>query len=274
MWQDGGVFEITAGDKTLEAGSWGPAPGIADTIVLLHEGLGSLALWKEFPKALAEATGCGVFAYSRAGYGKSDACELPRQVDYMHREALDVLPEVLDVFGFERGVLVGHSDGASIAAIYAGGVQDHRVRGLVLMAPHFFVEPCTKAAANDARDAFENGDLRGKLGFYHRDVDAAFAGWNDAWTSAEFQSWDISDYLAYIRVPVMGIQGLSDPYGTRAQVEILPEHLYSPADVELLEGVGHVPHVEAREQVLGLLSEFSARLGRIEAEVVEIPETA
>lgn len=274
MWQEGQVFEIAAGGKKLEAACWGPAPDQAETIVLLHEGLGSLGLWKDFPKALSEATGMGVFAYSRAGYGNSDPCELPRGVDYMHHEALDVLPEVLSGIGFERGILLGHSDGASIGAVYAGGIQDHRVRGLVLIAPHFFVEPCTKSAADAARDAFENGDLKKRLALYHRDVDMAFGGWNDAWTSAAFQSWDISDYLAFIRVPVMGIQGLSDPYGTRAQVDVLPKELYAPADVELLDGVGHVPHVEARPQVLELLRVFAARLSRIEDEVVEIPETA
>lgn len=270
MWQSGKPFEITAGGHRLEAVGYGPAPDSADTIVLLHEGLGSVALWKDFPRRLAETTGTGVLAYSRACYGKSEVCALPRGVDYMHREALDVLPDVLKAVGFERGILMGHSDGASIAAIYAGGVQDHRVRGLVLMAPHFFVEPCTKTSALAARKTFENGDLRQRLGLYHANVDAAFRGWNDAWINPAFQDWDISEFLAFIRVPVLGIQGQNDPYGTRAQVDVLPEQLYSPADVSLLTGIGHSPHNEDPDKVLSLVGAFAGQLARIEAEEVEI----
>ena len=128
------------GESNLEYRMLGPSPAQAPTLVLLHEGLGSAALWGDFPDRLQEATGAGVFAYSRAGYGASSPARLPRPVDYMHREALEVLPKLLEQIGFRRGILVGHSDGASIAAIYAGGVQDHRIRAIALMAPHFIVE--------------------------------------------------------------------------------------------------------------------------------------
>ena len=157
----------------------GPAPGDAPTIVLLHEGLGSAGLWGDFPEKLAAATGAGVFAYSRAGYGASTPATLPRPIDYMHVEALDVLPKLLDAIGFRRGLLVGHSDGASIAAIYAGGVQDHRIRGLALIAPHFIVEDISVQSIAEIKDALRDHRPPGKTGALAQDVDNAFYGWNE-----------------------------------------------------------------------------------------------
>src|SRR4051812_21629219 len=200
-------------------------------IVMLHEGLGSAALWGDFPDKLAAATGVTVFAYSRAGYGASSPVALPRPLTYMHDEARTVLPAVLDAIGFRRGLLLGHSDGASIAAIYAGSTPDHRVRGLVLIAPHFIVEDVSVAAIRDAKTAYEGGDLKARLGRWHRNVDVAFRGWNDAWLDPAFRSWDISDALPYIRVPVQVVQGESDQYGTIRQVEIAQAECYCPVDV-------------------------------------------
>ena len=199
---------LTIGSSDLEYRMIGPAPGDAPTIVMLHEGLGSAALWGDFPEKLAAATGAGVFAYSRAGYGASTPATLPRPIDYMHIEALDVLPRVLDAIGFRRGLLVGHSDGASIAAIYSGGVQDHRIRGLALIAPHFIVEDISVKSIAEIKVAYETTDLRAKLARWHKDVDNAFYGWNDAWLNPKFHDWDISEYLAYIRVPVAILQGV------------------------------------------------------------------
>src|ERR1700729_3554338 len=159
-WTEGASGEVVADGKRLEAVAYGPAPDVAPTIVMLHEGLGCVALWRDFPTQLAEATRLGVFAYSRAAYGQSDPAPLPRPLDYMTREARETLPAVLEAIGLERGILLGHSDGASIAAIYAGTVEDFRVRGLVLMAPHFFTEESGLAAIATAREAYENGDLR------------------------------------------------------------------------------------------------------------------
>src|SRR6195952_3010621 len=156
----------------------GPQPADAPTIVMLHEGLGSAGLWGDFPDKLQATTGAGVFAYSRAGYGASAPAMLPRPVDYMHVEALEVLPKLLDAIGFQRGLLVGHSDGASIAAIYAGGVQDHRIRGLALIAPHFVVEDISVNSIAEIKVAYETTDLRVKLARWHLDVDNAFYGWN------------------------------------------------------------------------------------------------
>src|SRR6202162_1482757 len=164
--------------KNIEAGWHGPAPEEAPTLVLLHEGLGSLSMWKEFPQNLADRTGYGVLVYSRPGYGNSDPAELPRPLAYMHEEASAIPPAVLDQAGVRKCILVGHSDGASIATIYAGSRQDFRVRALVLMAPHFFVEAMNIRAIAAIKDAYESGDLRRRLARYHAHVDAAFYGWN------------------------------------------------------------------------------------------------
>src|SRR5579871_3403138 len=235
----------------------GPAPDQAPTIVMLHEGLGSVGLWGDFPEKLQAATGAGVFVYSRAGYGASTPTRLPRPLDYMHREALDVLPKLLDTIGFRRGILVGHSDGASIAAIYAGGVQDHRVRAIALIAPHFIVEDISVRSIAEIKTAYETTNLREKLARWHSDVDNAFYGWNGAWLDPAFRNWDISEYLAYIRVPVAIIQGADDQYGTLRQVEIAQEECYCPVDVTMLAGAGHSPHREAPGATLNAISDFA-----------------
>jgi pimeloyl-ACP methyl ester carboxylesterase len=269
-WRDGAPgFLIIEGER-LEALCHGPAPDAAHTIVMLHEGLGCVALWRDFPSQLAEATGLGVFAYSRAGYGQSDPTSLPRSLDYMTREARETLPAVLEAIGFERGILLGHSDGASIAAIYAGAVEDFRVRGLVLMAPHFFTEESGLAAIVRARDMYENGDLRARLAKYHRDVDNAFRGWNDAWLDPGFKSWNIAETIDYWRIPVLAIQGDDDPYGTLAQIREIENRIYSPIDVEILQGCKHSPHTEQPEKTLAAVADFCTRLIRIEEAKVEI----
>jgi pimeloyl-ACP methyl ester carboxylesterase len=269
-WRDGAASTITASGKELEAICYGPPPGKAPTIVMLHEGLGCVALWRDFPQKLAEATGFGVFVYSRAGYGQSDPVDLPRPLDYMTREALDVLPGVLDAIGFEYGILLGHSDGASIAVIYAGGVEDFRVRGLVLMAPHFFTEEGGLQSIAEAKEAYEKGDLRGKLAKYHKDVDNAFRGWNDAWLDPGFKSWNIAEAIDYLRIPVLAIQGAGDQYGTLVQIKEIEDRIYSPVDVEILSGCKHSPYIEQPEKTLAAVAEFCARLARIEAAEVEV----
>src|SRR6201993_76011 len=192
---------LTIGASELEYRMLGPAPEQAPTIVLLHEGLGSAALWGDFPERLQAATGAGVFVYSRAGYGASSPVKLPRPLDYMHREALKVLPKLLDAIGFRRGLLLGHSDGASIAAIYVGGIQDHRVRAIALIAPHFVVEEMGVASIAEIKTTYETTDLRAKLARWHKDVDNAFYGWNGAWLDPKFPDWDISGIFAFFRGP-------------------------------------------------------------------------
>jgi pimeloyl-ACP methyl ester carboxylesterase len=247
---------LRIGDSDLEYRMIGPAPADAPTIVMLHEGLGSAALWGDFPDRLQAATGMGVFVYSRAGYGASTPAVLPRPLDYMSREALDVLPALLKAIGFQRGVLLGHSDGASIAAIYAGATSDHRLRGVVLIAPHFVVEDVSVASIAAIKHTYETTDLRSKLARWHRDVDNAFYGWNDIWLDPDFRRWDIGEYLAYIRVPVAILQGEDDQYGTIRQIEIAREECYCPVDVTVIPGAGHSPQREAAELTLATISEF------------------
>ncbi|MGA7483511.1 MAG: alpha/beta hydrolase [Bradyrhizobium sp.] len=248
------------GNSDLEYRMIGPQPSDAPTIVMLHEGLGSAALWGDFPDRLQAATGMGVFVYSRAGYGASSPVALPRPLDYMSREALDVLPALLNAIGFQHGVLLGHSDGASIAAIYAGGTNDHRLRGVVLIAPHFVVEDVSVASIAGIKQTYETTDLRSKLARWHRDVDNAFYGWNDAWLDPDFRRWDISEYLAYVRVPVAILQGEDDQYGTIRQIEIANEECYCPVDVTVIPGAGHSPQREAAELTLVTISEFVRRI--------------
>ena len=227
---------------------------------MLHEGLGCVGLWGDFPEKLSAATGLGVFVYSRAGYGKSSPVTLPRPLSYMHDEARETLPRLLDAIGFRRGLLVGHSDGASIAAIYAGSHQDHRVGGLVLIAPHFFTEDSGIASIVEAKKAYETGDLRARLSRWHADVDNAFKGWNGAWLDPDFRKWDITEFLAYIRVPVLVVQGEDDQYGTVKQIEIVQQECYCPVEVALLPGARHSPQREAAEATLKLISDFVARV--------------
>jgi pimeloyl-ACP methyl ester carboxylesterase len=253
-----GTLRIGASD--LEYRMIGPAPADAPTIIMLHEGLGSAGLWGDFPDKLQAATGAGVFVYSRAGYGASTKVDLPRPLDYMHIEALDVLPDLLDSIGFQRGLLLGHSDGASIATIYAGGVQDHRVRAVVLIAPHFVVEDISVTSIAEIKMAYETTGLRSKLERWHSDVDNAFYGWNGAWLDPKFRGWDISEYLAYIRVPVAILQGAGDQYGTIRQIEIAREECYCPVDVTIIPGAGHSPHKEAPEATLEAISDFARRI--------------
>ena len=255
---DQGFIEL--GDLRLEYRMIGPRPPQAPTLILLHEGLGSAAMWGDFPEKLSASTGCGVFVYSRVGYGQSSAAKLPRQLDFMHVEAKDILPRLLDAIGFQSGLLVGHSDGASIAAIYGGSVQDHRIRGIVLMAPHFIVEDVTIKAIREVRQAFDTTDLRQRFQRWHADADATVRGWTDVWMNNDFHAWDLTEDLAYIRVPVLIIQGENDNYGTVRQIEIAQEECYCPVDVLLLPDIKHVPHREAPEQTLEAIAEFCRRL--------------
>jgi pimeloyl-ACP methyl ester carboxylesterase len=264
--EDSGFLSICA--QHLEYRIIGPRPDKAPTLVLLHEGLGCVGLWSDFPDKLQQATGCGVFVYSRAGYGQSSPVPLPRPLSYMQDEARETLPTLLDAIGFRHGLLIGHSDGASIAAIYAGSRQDHRVGGLVLIAPHFFTEQSGLRSIEEARKAYETGDLRQRLSRWHADVDNAFKGWNGAWLDPGFRDWDITEYLAYIRVPLLIVQGEADQYGTVAQIDVARRECYCPVEVALLTGAKHSPQRDASEATLKVIAEFVARVGQANAWVV------
>lgn len=256
---------LSAAGKSLEWASFGPASEAGPVIVMLHEGLGCVALWRDFPEKLAEATGLPVFAYSRAGYGQSDPAELPRPLDYMTREAVEVLPDVLDAIGAAQVILFGHSDGATIAAEYAGRVSDQRVRGLILMAPHFFTEPMGLAAIREAGAQFASGDLKARMAKYHRDPEVAFRGWNDVWLDPGFEAWNVAEVIDYLRIPVVVIQGQGDQYGTRAQVDEVESRSYAPVELVMLEDCRHSPHLDQPEVTLEAVAGFTERLVRIEA---------
>ena len=254
---DEGFLEIDG--ASLEYRMIGSRPDRAPTIVMLHEGLGSVSAWGEFPQKLAERTGVGVFVYSRAGYGRSSPVSLPRPLDYMQREATDVLPKLLDAIGFRRGVFLGHSDGASIATIYAGSIQDHRVRGLALIAPHFFVEDFTIAEIERAKELYAGSNLRERLARHHGEkVDAMFYGWANHWTAPERRDWTMVERLPAIRCPVLVIQGERDEHGTIAQVEAIEAGAGGPVARYLVPNCGHSPHLEAPAAVVSQVAAFLA----------------
>ncbi|WP_415401530.1 alpha/beta fold hydrolase [Tateyamaria sp. SN3-11] len=257
---------VSVEGHTLEYGCWGPPPGVAPTLFMLHEGLGSVGLWRDWPARLAEATGMGVLAYSRAGYGRSSPAPLPRPLDYMTREAVDVLGPMLDAAGVQSAILLGHSDGATIAGLYAGSVSDMRVRGLILIAPHFIAEAEGLAAIRAAGAAYRDGDLKVRLARHHDHPDVAFYGWHDAWTDPGFADWNVGDCIDHWRVPALIVQGSDDPYGTLAQVHEAEERAYSPVEKLIVEGAGHAPHHEAEAVVTKAVAGFCARLRAFEDE--------
>jgi len=232
--------------------AWQGEPG-PRALVLLHEGLGCVGLWRDFPRKLADATGLPVFAYSRANYGRSlPTAPLPRPVRYMHDEAL-LLPEVLSAAGISEAVLFGHSDGASIAILHAAA---HAVRGLVLEAPHVFAEDLSLASIAKAREAYELGDLRKRLSRWHEHVDAAFWGWNGPWLHPGFRGWNLTGCLPSIRAPALLVQGEADEYGTLAQVEAVRRGLRGRVETLALPGVGHAPHRDREAEVLEATARF------------------
>ncbi len=260
-WKSADFLEIDG--VRLETACLGPPPEHAPTIVLLHEGLGCVALWRDVPQRLAEATGFGVFVYSRRGYGRSAPVPLPRPLDYMTQEATGALPRVLDAIGVARVMLVGHSDGASIAAIYAGAFADPRLRGLALIAPHFFAEAQGLLAIRAAERAFAEGDLRPRLAKYHEDVEGAFYGWKRAWLDPGFERWNIADAIEGWRVPALVVQGDDDPYGTLAQVDAISARARVPVETLLLPGCGHAPQFERAEATLAALAGFCLRAAQL-----------
>lgn len=229
------------------------------TLVFLHEGLGSVAMWRDFPAKVANATGCRTLVYSRYGYGESDLLTESFGVRYMHDEALVALPELLDTLGIDRPVLVGHSDGGSIALIHAGGAG-RDVAGLILMAPHVFVEDISIASIAQAKVAFETTDLGQKLGKYHRDPAKTFWGWNDIWLHPDFRAWNIEAYLPRVTCPVLALQGEDDEYGTPAQVEAIRRQAKGEVEVLMLADCRHSPHKDQPQATLEAMAGFIERI--------------
>jgi pimeloyl-ACP methyl ester carboxylesterase len=250
--------EIVVDGRRLETRWLEPRDTAAPTIVMLHEGLGSVGLWKDFPQRLAERTGCGVLAYSRYGHGGSEKLATKRPVNFMHHEGEVVLPEMLDKLGIERPIVLGHSDGGSIALIFAGRYPK-RVRGLILEAPHVFVEDLSVSSIQAAKVAYETSNLRARLGCYHEHVDATFFGWNDIWLQPDFRQWNIESYLGTIRCPVLCLQGEEDEYGTRAQLEAIAAQV-PETEIVMLPVCGHSPHRDQLELTLEKMAEFVFRV--------------
>ncbi|MBV8526381.1 MAG: alpha/beta hydrolase [Acetobacteraceae bacterium] len=250
--------EMILPEGRVETAWWGPGPDEAPSLVLLHEGLGSVTIWRDFPARLAAATGCGVFAYSRFGYGHSDTVQLPRPLTYLHDDAR-LVPRVLDGIGIARCVLIGHSDGGSIAAI-AGAENDPRVRGLVLIAAHFFVEEEQVEGVAAVRRRWFESDLRDRLARHHADPDTAFFGWNDTWLNPQFHSFDISRELSQIRAPMLVMQGQYDEHATEEQVRFAARKAGGPTQTIILPGAHHSPHLEMPEQTLAPIVGFVHRV--------------
>lgn len=234
-----------------------PRP-VAPTIVMLHEGLGSIGMWRDFPQQVADATGCEVLVYSRYGYGNSEPIAQSHGVDYMHKEALESLPDLLDQLNIHKPVLFGHSDGASIALIHAGGAK-RELAGVIVMAPHVFVENKTVTSIAAAKEAYTKTAMREKLAKYHADVDSAFWGWNDIWLHPDFLRWNIEDYLPSISCPLLAIQGFEDEYGTMEQIEIVGR-VVKDAELVKLPNCGHSAHKDQPRAVLQAVSTFLEKI--------------
>jgi pimeloyl-ACP methyl ester carboxylesterase len=249
---------IDAGGHRLEYQQTAGDPG-APTLIFLHEGLGSVALWRDFPAKLAHVSGAPAVVYSRLGYGDSDRLAAPRAVDYMHREAQETLPELRATLGLEDVILIGHSDGASIALIHAGSGH-WPVRALILEAPHVFVEAISVDSIAAARDAYAATDLRRRLQRYHGDVDGAFRGWNDIWLDPAFRDWNIEASLPGVSCPVLAMQGADDEYGTLAQLDAIERGVAGPFERLVLAHCKHSPHRDQEEKALAAMSGFIARM--------------
>ena len=233
-----------------------PGPASAPTLVFLHEGLGSLAMWKDFPERVAGATGCPTLVYSRPGYGHSSPAALPRRPDYMHKEAQSILPALLDRLGIMDPLLIGHSDGASIALLHAASGGGRAARGVVALAPHVFVEDVSIASIAEARREYETTDLRDRLGRYHADPDVAFRGWNDIWLSPGFRGWNIEGCLPGVRCPLLLIQGLDDEYGSTAQLDAIERQVGGKVARLELADCRHSPHRDQPEATVAAIAEF------------------
>jgi pimeloyl-ACP methyl ester carboxylesterase len=255
------VAHVDVGSKRLEFEmlEGGGAQG-APTLVFLHEGLGSMALWKDFPRDVVAATGCNALVYSRYGYGSSTPLGEARDPGFMHEEALDSLPHLLDRLGIHDPILFGHSDGASIALIHAGAAR-RAVRGLIVMAPHVLVEDVCVASIGAVRDSYLAGGLREKLLRYHADPDGAFWGWCNVWLDPRFRAWNIERQVRQIACPLLAIQGFDDQYGTMEQVDRIAR-LVPSAELLKLESCGHSPHRDQPGAVVTAAARFIDRIVR------------
>lgn len=230
------------------------APGT--TLIFLHEGLGSISQWRDFPLAVSLAASLPAVIYERRGHGNADPLDAPRSARYLHEEALQSLPEVLRQLQIDDAILIGHSDGGSIALIFAS-VRPEKVRGIITEAAHVFVEDVTLAGIREAVRIYASTDLPDRLSKHHgSNTETVFRGWSDTWLSPAFRDWNIDEYLSGVRCPVLVIQGRDDEYGTPAQVEAIVSGVSGPSEPVIVEDCGHVPHLQARERVLAEMTRF------------------
>jgi pimeloyl-ACP methyl ester carboxylesterase len=226
------------------------------TLVFLHEGLGSIGQWRDFPLLVSRATGMPALVYDRWGHGKSDTLTGPRNVRYMHDEALTTLPEILKQLEMRKAILIGHSDGGSIALVFAAEYPE-RISGVVTAAAHVFVEDITIKGIREAVRIFETTNLRERLRPYHgNNTESMFRGWADIWLAPEFRDWNIEAYLPAVKSPVLALQGINDEYGTPAQVDAIVRQVSGPVEGFLIPDCGHIPHHQARERVLSDVIRF------------------
>ncbi|HOF04663.1 MAG TPA: alpha/beta hydrolase [Syntrophales bacterium] len=269
---DDGGGESPGGEKSVLREE-GAATGRARDfpwLVFLHEGLGSIGQWRDFPVTLCEKTGLPGLVYDRWGYGGAEVCREQGNRDYLHREALTFLPRVLDHFGIARAVFIGHSDGGTIALIF-GGAYPERTAGIITEAAHVFVEDVTLAGIRDAVTAYATTDLKARLARYHGDkTDLVFRRWSETWLGPSFRDWNIEALLPRVGCPVLAIQGEDDPYGTPAQVKAIVAQTAGPAEGFLVPRCGHIPHTQARETVLAAMASFIGKVispGDVDREV-------
>jgi pimeloyl-ACP methyl ester carboxylesterase len=247
---------VTIDDRRIEYRTILGRAGGCPALVFLHEGLGSVALWRDFPDKVARRLGAApAMVYSRFGYGESDGLAAKRTPHFMHEEALDVLPRLLDRLGIDRPLLVGHSDGASIALIHAAQAG-HPVAGLVCLAPHVFVEPVCVESIAKVRESYFKTDLKARLAKYHARVDDAFLGWADIWLDPQFRDWSIEDLIGEINVPMLLIQGRDDEYGTMAQLDRIEARAKRPTSRLELDRCGHSPHRDREAAVIDAIAQF------------------
>ncbi len=247
-------------EKQIEYITLGNFSNNSPVLILLHEGLGSIAMWRNIPKLLHEKTKLNILVYSRFGYGKSSNAKLPRPTNYMSIEAEKYLPTILEKLSINKYFLVGHSDGGTIAAIGSVNKSTKNLLGTILIAPHFFVENESIKAIEETIDQYKNKKLKSKLEKYHDDVDNAFFGWSNVWLSPKFKEWNISNHLSKIKTPILVIQGTNDPYGTLNQVKILEDKLNSTLKKIIIKNCGHNPFYEYPDATIKHIDQFIKKL--------------
>jgi len=248
---------VSVRGRKLEYQRIGAAGADSQTLVFLHEGLGSIVQWRDFPARIAAETRLPVIVYSRYGYGRSDVLQQPFGVDYMHKEALESLPALLDELEIKRPILISHSDGASIALIYAGA--GHRLEGLAVLAPHVFVEDIGIQGLTALKHEFETTGLRQRLARYHRDPEKIFRAWCDIGLAPAFRDWNIESFLPGIKCPLLAIQGYGDEYGSMVQIDAIARAVSGSVDVLKLEDCGHSPQQDHPQKVIRAVVEFVKR---------------